>query len=197
MPGQPKASGWESGKAPLPIRVVTTGISARSARSRRPGVDRAPTDVEDRSSRGFQRLGRGGAPIGRRRFGDGDADGADPHRVRDLDRSLLDVTRDVDQHRPRPALAGESQRRLEDLGEIDDVLDLRGPFHQRPDHGDDVALLEGVGADQFAAHLSGEAEQRRRVHLRVARAYPSAMCPAPCSWRARTWRISVPRAIAS
>jgi hypothetical protein len=30
-----------------------------------------------------------------------------------------------------------------------------------------------------------------------ARAYPSAMCPAPCSWRTRTWRTVVPRAIAS
>ena len=27
-----------------------------------------------------------------------------------------------------------------------------------------------------------------------ARAYPSAMCPAPCSCRASTWRTVVPRA---
>jgi hypothetical protein len=29
------------------------------------------------------------------------------------------------------------------------------------------------------------------------RAYPWAMCPAPCSWRTSTWRSVVPRAIAS
>ncbi len=33
--------------------------------------------------------------------------------------------------------------------------------------------------------------------LPEARAYPSAMWPAPCSCRARTWRTVVPRAIAS
>ena len=34
MPGQPKKSGWVSGNAPLPIRVVITGRPPTSARSR-------------------------------------------------------------------------------------------------------------------------------------------------------------------
>ncbi len=89
----------------------------------------------------------------------------------------------------------------------------------RDRHGQAVGvdLLEGVGADHRARHLAGDGDERDRVELGVgdrgeqvrraraprcrsrrpahpvARAMPCAMKPAPCSWRARTWRIWLAR----
>ncbi len=41
MPGMPSASGWLSGKPPLQLRVVTTGMSHSSASSRSASAARA------------------------------------------------------------------------------------------------------------------------------------------------------------
>ena len=87
--------------------------------------------------------------------------------VGEVERRLLQVARHVDEHRPAAARSRDVERRLHrgrdvaDVGDEPRVLD-----HRHRDPGD-VALLEGVGADQVRPHLARDADERRRVHPRV------------------------------
>ncbi len=79
---------------------------------------------------------------------------------------LLGVLGDVDEHGTRPAGLGDEERLAHDgrdfVGARDEVVVLRdGQRDAR-----DVGLLERVGADEAAADLPGDADDRRRVHHR-------------------------------
>ena len=84
----------------------------------------------------------------------------------ELARRLLRVFRDVDVHGTRPA----RRRNLERLAER--RRDVVGARHQvvvlgnRQRDAGDVRFLKRVRADQLAAHLAGDADDRRTVHHR-------------------------------
>ncbi len=164
----PRFSGCAAGNAPSPSNVSATGMPARSANSRT-SVHRAGNDDavprENHRALGvvnqfqrllvFLRLGRqirtvsrqlrlGGFPI---EFASG----------------LLRIFRDVDQHRPGTSRArnikrfANGSRHFAGMGHQIIVLGDR-----KSDAGD-VRFLKRVGADQLASHLSGNADDRRRI----------------------------------
>ncbi len=67
-----------------------------------------------------------------------------------------DVFRDVDEHRPGPARAGEVEGFLEDPGQVGDRLDEVVVLGAGARDADDVHFLESVVADEMGRHLAGE-----------------------------------------
>ena len=128
------------------------------------GVQRAAADVQDGLVGGRDASGCLGDLPGvaaRRRP---PARQVDLVGVPEVERSLLDVARDVDQHRAAAPGPGDVERRLHDARDLLDVLNEPRVLDDRRRHARDVALLERVGADQMAAYLAGDADERRRVH---------------------------------
>ncbi len=84
----------------------------------------------------------------------------------ELRRGLLRIFRYVDQHRPRAARLGDTERIAQDgryvFGARDHVVMLG---HRQRDAGD-VHFLKSVSAQYFAAHLAGNADHRNRVQHR-------------------------------
>ena len=70
----------------------------------------------------------------------------------------LDVLRDVDDDRPRPAGLGDVERLVQDAREVVDVLHQPIVLRARARDADRVALLESVVADQVRRHLPGDAD---------------------------------------
>ena len=79
---------------------------------------------------------------------------------------VLHVLRDVEQHRARPAFAGDRERLAHRVGQLLDVLDQPAVLGDRLGDADDVGLLEGVPPDHRARHLTGDRHHRRVVHVR-------------------------------
>src|SRR5690606_32086558 len=81
--------------------------------------------------------------------------------------SLQDVLGDVDEHRTGAPGRGDVERLGEDARDVVTIADQEVVLGDR--HGDagDVGFLEGVGADQAAAHLPGDGDDRDGVHVRV------------------------------
>ena len=79
------------------------------------------------------------------------------------DRRILNVNRNVDQHRAFSPAVGNVERLLENAGNVIDILDeiavLDEGFHRTRD----VGLLEYVAAQQFTVYLTGDADQRDAV----------------------------------
>ena len=79
----------------------------------------------------------------------------------------LDVLRDIDDDRSRPAGRGHGE------GPVDGGLDVLDPLHEvgmlrdRPDETEDVGLLEGVAAHERRRHLAGDGDHRDAVHVRA------------------------------
>ena len=78
-----------------------------------------------------------------------------------------DVDRDVDDHRAGPAGGGDVEGLVDDPRQLGRVLDQVAVLDDRQRDAGDVGLLEGVGADEVAAHLPGDGDQRRRVQVGV------------------------------
>src|SRR4029077_596000 len=85
-------------------------------------------------------------------------------RVPEVERRFLEVARDVDEDRAAAAGPGDVEGGLEHVRDLLDVLHEPGVLDDRGGHAGDVALLEGVGPDQVAPDLAGDADERRRVH---------------------------------
>ena len=121
---------------------------------------------------------------------------------------ILRVLGDVDQHRPRAARRRDmkclAQTRRDVLGARDKIIVLS----DRERDAGDVGFLKRVAANELAAHLARDADDGEESIIAVAmpvtifvapgpdvaiatptpppaRAKPSAMCVAPCSWRTR------------
>ena len=62
---------------------------------------------------------------------------------------------------------GDMERFVDDLRQIVDVLDQPIVLGAGPRDADRVAFLERIGADQRRRNLSGQADQRDRIHQRV------------------------------
>ena len=133
----------------------------------RAGDRHAVAGEDDRALRALDQLG-GAGEIGlhrRGRFAAGAAHGRGRVPV-ELAGRLLRVLGDVDQDRPRTPLLRDLERLAHRRGDVlragDEIVVLR---HRQGDAGD-VDLLERVGADQLAADLAGDADDRRRVQHR-------------------------------
>ena len=91
-------------------------------------------------------------------------------RVVELGALLLDVARQVDEHRAGAACAGDVKGFLDRFGQVADI------HHQVIVLGDgdgdagDVGLLEGVAADHCPRHLAGDRHHGHRVHIGVGQA---------------------------
>ena len=78
----------------------------------------------------------------------------------------LRVLGDVDQHRTRAAVLRDRKRLAHRRGDVARVRHEVVVLRDRQRDAGDVGLLERVRADEAAAHLSGDADDRRRVHHR-------------------------------
>src|SRR6266516_1209183 len=99
---------------------------------------------------------------GRFPSGEGDAVG-----VGEVELGLLHVARHVDEHGPAAAGARDVEGGLENLRQLVHVLNEPRVLDDRDRDPGDVAFLERVGADQEGADLTGDADERRRVHPRI------------------------------
>jgi hypothetical protein len=91
----------------------------------------------------------------------------DRRGINRLEFFLLNILRDIDDHRTRPAAAGEVERFLEDawqLGHVDHQIRV---FHDRQRHPIEVRFLKRHLADVLRENLAGNCDQRNRVHERV------------------------------
>ena len=79
----------------------------------------------------------------------------------------LDVLGDIDEHRSGPAVGGNVEGLVDDAREIVHVADQPVVLGRRPRDADRVAFLEGVVADEMGGHLTGQTDDRDRVHQRV------------------------------
>jgi hypothetical protein len=82
----------------------------------------------------------------------------------------LHVLRNVDDHRAGAAGARDVKSLVQHARQVGDVLHeiimlgaVAGDAHR-------VAFLKGVGADEMGGHLSGDADERDRIHQRVGEA---------------------------
>ena len=182
MPTMPAHSGWSSGIAPLPISVGETGMSSVSASSTSSSAALAtitppPATMIGRSAPASSSSARSIAAG----FGAGFAysqlrvDLRVPLEVR----ALLDVDRQVDQHRAGAALAADPERLAERPRQLRGLLDLVGPLADGPGDLDDVDRLERLLVEHVGARLAGDADHRDRVgerrvepgdHVRAGRA---------------------------
>jgi len=62
---------------------------------------------------------------------------------------------------------GRSPVDVPGFGNFVEGTDQSAPLGQRQGHAEDVGLLKGVGADERAADLTGDADQGNGIHLRV------------------------------
>ena len=112
------------------------------------GVERAAADVEHRLLGGRERRG-GSLDLARvsalRRLPAGQVDLVG---VLEVERGLLDVARDVDEHGPAAPGPGDVEGGLDHVRKLLDVLHEPGVLDDRDRDPGDVALLERVGADQ-------------------------------------------------
>ena len=81
----------------------------------------------------------------------------------------LNVLRDVDHDRTRPSAAGDVERFVQNARQVRNVLHQVVVLGAGPRDADGVAFLERVVADEMCRHLSGQADDRDRVHQRVGK----------------------------
>ena len=79
----------------------------------------------------------------------------------------LDVFRDVDHHRSRAAVRRDIECFVDHARKIGDVLHEIIVFRAGARDADRVALLECVVADEVCRHLTGDHDDRDRIHQRV------------------------------
>ena len=82
----------------------------------------------------------------------------------EVERRLLDVARDIDEHRAATARSRDVERGLQRLRQLFDLLDEPRVLDDRDRDAGDVALLKRVRADQVPPHLPGDADEGCRVH---------------------------------
>ena len=162
-------SSWVSGKAPSAMRVVATGSRRSSASLRISGAalaaDHPAAQVQHRPLGLVDDLG-GRADLldvpGHRGLVARQVDGGGlvVHGLRERH-----VHGDVDDHGAGAAGGGDVEGLVHDARQVGGVLDQVGVLDDRQGHAGDVGLLEGVGADEVAAHLPGDGDERRRVQI--------------------------------
>ncbi len=133
----------------------------------RPGGDDAAADVENRLLRGGDGFGRGADLLLVTFQGRLVAGKVHPARGFVIKLGVLHVHGDIDEDRSRPPRGGDVERLLENPGDVLRFLDQVTVFDDRLGDAGDVDFLEGVGADEVAAHLAGDGDHRRRIQIGV------------------------------
>ena len=82
----------------------------------------------------------------------------------------LDVLRDIDHDRARPAAGGDMKRLVQRARQIGDGFHQIIVFGARPGDADGVAFLERVVADEMGRHLPGDDDERDGIAQRVGQA---------------------------
>ncbi len=163
MPIMPSESGWEAGKPPRPSSVEATGMRMRSAsvRTCAPAPDcRMPWPAR---MTGFFALRISSAAC---RI---DADSVFEHGVRamrsgrggvevEFRQALLRVLGDVDEHRAGPAGLRDQKGFADGLRHVFGARDEVVVLGDGQRDAGDVHFLEGVGAEDFARDLAGDAD---------------------------------------
>ena len=133
----------------------------------RPRLQHPAAHIEHRATRRGDQLGGRGdlprmRPHGRPVSGEMEVLRPDEGGLR-----LQNVLRNVHQHRAGSARGCQVERGRDRLWDLGRVRDEEIVFRDR--HGDaaDVGLLEAVRADHRPADLTGDRDQRHRVHVRV------------------------------
>src|ERR687890_18035 len=160
IPGQPRYSGWSSGKALMPSSVVTTGMpvlsaSSLSSISAPPSVTPCPARIRGRFAQTRVAVVVGGPEL--HVLGHVTEDGSWPAAAGDLE--------------------GPPHRRVELVG----IFDQEGVLGERQRHAHHVRLLEGVLAHRRPSDLARDRHQRYGIHL--GRGQPCHQVGSP--WTAR------------
>ena len=82
----------------------------------------------------------------------------------------LHVFGDVDDDRPGPPVRGDVESLVQDAREILDAAHEIIVLGAASRDAGRVAFLESVGADEMGRHLTGDADERDRIHQRVGEA---------------------------
>ena len=209
MPIMPRLSGCDAGTPPMPSSVTAIGMRAFSAsamisRSAPDSMMPWPARISGRSAALISATASAAVPspgsassIASVRCGSV----ASQSTSHELVCASLVMSTSTGPGRP---LAGDGERfadrRRDVFGARHQVVVLR----DRQRDAGDVGFLERVGSDQLAAHLSGDADDRRRVehrrrdagdHVRRARARTSQSRRRPCRSRARSRRPCASRPV--
>ena len=80
---------------------------------------------------------------------------------------VLDVLGNIDQHRPGTSTLGYMKGLLDDPGNIIDIPDKVAVLHNGKRHPKEIGLLESTATDHFLRHLSGDRNQRNRIHVGI------------------------------
>ena len=75
----------------------------------------------------------------------------------------LDILRDVDDNRARPAALGDVECLVQHARQVGDALHQIIVLGTGPGDADRVAFLEGIVADEMGRHLPGDDDERDRV----------------------------------
>jgi len=122
-----------------PVAIAQLNDQLVGAGAARPAADDQERPLGlPQSSRGLTN----GVRVGRLRVGD--AVGFRRQRRRRWQLGAQHVARDLDEHRARAAAHGRAERAPQELGNALRLGDLDRLFRHRPEHADQVELLEGV-----------------------------------------------------
>jgi len=92
---------------------------------------------------------------------------------------ILNILRDIQQHRSRPAILRHVERFLHCLGQLLDVLYQPVVLGDRLGDADDVGLLKGVTAHHRPRDLTSDRDHRGVIHVRGGQAGDQIRCPGP------------------
>jgi hypothetical protein len=103
---------------------------------------------------------------------------------------LLRVLRHIDEHGPRATRRGQVERLAHDAGNVARISDEVPVLRDRNRDPRDVRLLERIGAEQCARHLTSDSHERSRIHPRVRNRRHEVRCtwPARCDTHAHAPR---------
>ena len=106
---------------------------------------------------------------------------------------VLDVFRDVDEHRPRAPRLRDVESFLHDARNLVDVPNEVTVLHDRQRHAKEIGFLERTAPDHFLRHLTGDRHHRDRIHERIRDARDEIRRPRTRSCHANACFAGSPR----
>ena len=92
------------------------------------------------------------------------------HRTGEFHGGLQQINWYVDHYRARTSAARPVERLGDNFRNFFYRTNQPAPFGQRERESENVGFLEGVGADQWCAHLASDADQGNGIHFRIRNA---------------------------
>ncbi len=136
-------------------------------RRRGAGLEHPAADVQHRPARGDHQPGRLPDLLTVRVQGRPVPGQVERRRPGEPRRALEHVLGDVHEDRTGPTGTGEVERLGQDPGQVVAGLDQVVVLGDRHRDAGDVGLLERIGTDRAARHLTGDRHNAHRVHVRV------------------------------